>query len=334
MEVGHGENGENSMFSVSILHASVVLKQTSHVKFGKLPDISNITFLLPTDPEDNTSTFSNLPQNNTPPKIFIGCTGWSMKEWVGKVYPTKTPTKNYLKEYAKQFNTIELNTTHYRIPTLSTIEKWKNESTPDFKFCPKIPQTISHRSDLAAGNDQLERFCESILGLEEKLGCCFMQLPPYFGMDRLGLLEHFFKRFPSNIRLAVELRHESIFSSKKNQKEVFDLLKKYNIAWVNTDVAGRRDVLHMHVSTDIAMIRFVGNGLHPTDYERINEWVQRLKHWSLQGLSEIYFFPHEPDNILSPDLSLYLTEELQKAFEVDTRGPQFYEDDGQQMSLF
>jgi len=148
-------------------------------------------------------------------------------------------------------------------------------------------------------------------------------------------LEHFLKRFPSEIRLAIELRHESIFSNKKNQKVVADLLKKYNIAWVNTDVAGRRDVLHLQLTTDIAMIRFVGNDLHSTDYQRIDEWVQKLKDWSKRGLDEIYFFPHEPDNILAPDLSLYLADELQKHFEVITRGPKFYdENDGKQMSLF
>ena len=100
-------------------------------------------------------------------------------------------------------------------------EKWKNESTPDFRFCPKMPQVISHSSDLGANNDALDNFCKNILLLEEKLGCCFMQLPPYFGMDRLPVLEHFFRRFPKEIRLAVELRHESIFSNKKNQKEEF-----------------------------------------------------------------------------------------------------------------
>lgn len=305
------------------------------MKFGKLPDISNVDFSLPTDPEENASVFSKFLKNETPPKIYIGCTGWSMKEWVGKVYPPKTATKDYLKHYARQFNTIELNTTHYRIPTASTIEKWKNESTPDFRFCPKIPQVISHSRDLGASNRSLDAFCEAILGLEEKLGCCFMQLPPYFGMDRMGLLELFFKRFPTNIRLAIELRHESVFLQNNNTEEVFDLLKKYNIAWVITDVAGRRDVLHMRVSSDIAMIRFVGNGLHPTDYQRINAWVQRLKTWTTQGLSKIYFFPHEPDNLLAPDLSLYLLEQLKKEFEVMTRGPKFYEDEGKkQMSLF
>lgn len=304
------------------------------MKFGKLQDISNVDFTLPQDIASNTTVFDKIPRSETLPKIFVGCTGWSMKDWVGKVYPPKTPTKDYLKHYAKQFNTIELNTTHYRIPTFETIEKWKRESASDFRFCPKIPQSISHRSDLGAGNENLFRFCEAIVGLEEKLGCCFMQLPPYFGMDRLGLLENFFKRFPKEIRLAIELRHESIFLQKENINKTFDLLQKYNIAWVITDVAGRRDVCHMGVSTNIAMVRFVGNGLHPTDYERIDKWVQRLKKWTSAGLKEIYFFPHEPDNLLAPDLALYLVEELEKHLEVEVRGPKFHEDDGGQMSLF
>ena len=305
------------------------------MKFGKLPDISYVTFSLPSEPEENMTTLSSFPKQYKPPKIYIGCTGWSMKEWVGKVYPPKTPAKDYLKHYAKQFNTIELNTTHYRIPSEANIKKWKNESTADFRFCPKIPQVISHSSDLGGKNDKLDNFCKNILLLEEKLGCCFLQLPPYFGIDRLAILEHFLSRFPKKIQLAIEFRNESIFSSKKNQKEVADLLKKYNIAWVITDVAGRRDVLHLHLTTDIAMIRFVGNDLHPTDYQRINEWVQKLKSWSILGLTEIYFFAHEPDNILAPDLSLYLTEELNRHFKVITRGPKFYEiDDEKQMSLF
>jgi len=199
-----------------------------NMKFGKLPDISNVDFSLPNDLIGNASFFENLKKENTLPKIFVGCTGWSMKE---------------------------------------------------------IPQSISHSRELGASSEYLKLFCESILGLREKLGCCFMQLPPYFGTERLPILENFLKRFPKEIRLAIELRHESIFF-EKNKNRVFELLNKYNIGWVITDVAGRRDVLHMGVTTDIAMIRFVGNNLHPSDYQRIDAWVEKLKSWTANGLKE------------------------------------------------
>ena len=301
------------------------------MKFGKLPDISNVDFSLPVVSQKNIEVLQT--NKNQPTIIYIGCTGWSMKEWVGKVYPPKTKTKDYLKYYAQQFNTIELNTTHYRIPDLATIEKWKTESTDDFRFCPKILQAVSHRNDMGTGG-LLSAFCDAIILLEKKMGCCFVQLPPYFGADRLGQLENFLERFPKEIPLAVEVRHESWFTNETNLESLFSLLKKYNKSTVITDVAGRRDVCHMRLTNDVAMVRFVGNNLHPTDYQRIDAWVERIKQWSEAGLRELYFFPHEPDNLLAPDLSLYLFQQLQKHVNATVRGPKFHENENQQMSLF
>jgi len=301
------------------------------MKFGKLPDISNVDFSLPDISQKNIEVLKTNNEYQT--TIYVGCTGWSMKEWVGKVYPPKTKTKDYLKHYAQQFNTIELNTTHYRIPDLQTIEKWKTESADDFRFCPKILQAVSHRNEMGIGG-LLNAFCDAIVMLEEKLGCCFIQLPPYFGADRLGQLENFLERFPKEIPLAIEVRHESWFAKEENLEALLFLLKKYNKSTVITDVAGRRDVCHMRLTTGIGMVRFVGNNLHPTDYQRIDAWVERIKEWSAAGLRELYFFPHEPDNLLAPDLSLYLVQQLQKHVDAKVRGPKFHENKDQQMSLF
>lgn len=307
----------------------------SFMKFGKLADISNVDFSLPPDPEETTLVLKKKGQANNPLNFYIGCTGWSMKEWVGKVYPPGTKTKEYLQHYSKQFNTIELNTTHYRTPDKATIQKWKTQSEDDFKFCPKLLQTISHSRDLGTGTGQLLEFCDAIQGLEEKLGCSFMQLPPYFSNDRLKILEAFLKKMPSHIPLALELRHQSWFEHKENQEALFSMLETYNTSTVITDVAGRRDVLHMRLTTPTAMVRFVGNGLHPSDYKRIDEWTDRILHWHKLGLKEVYFFTHEPDNILAPELAKYLADKLQSQKDVITRGPKFYDDGvGEQMSLF
>ena len=174
------------------------------MKFGKLQDISQVNFSLPVDPE-GTSDYLNQLSTKTTPILYVGCTGWSMKEWLGYVYPKNAKTKAYLQHYTTQFNTIELNTTHYRIPTIETIQKWYQESTADFKFCPKIPQAISHSSAMGLADGKLIAFCESIQGLKEKLGCCFMQMPPYFGVDRIGVLEKFLEQFPKILPLAEKL---------------------------------------------------------------------------------------------------------------------------------
>lgn len=305
------------------------------MKFGKLADISNVDFQLPDDPPETAAVLRRSGTAGDPLQVYIGGTGWSTKEWVGKVYPPGTPTKAYLRAYTRQFNTIELNTTHYRIPTPETVERWYAESANDFHFCPKVPQSISHRRDLGLNDSQLERFVEAIAQLREKLGCCFIQLPPFFSYERLGLLERFFQRWPSDIPLAVELRHKSWFAEASRQHRTFEMLADHSIAAVITDVAGRRDVLHMHVTNALTMIRFVGNGLHLSDYRRIDDWVLRLRTWRDRGLGRAYFFTHEPDNILAPELAAYLLEQLKKQAGIAVRGPRLLDAEaGGQMRLF
>jgi uncharacterized protein YecE (DUF72 family) len=304
------------------------------MKFGKLPDIEGVDFSLPAQPDRNHLLLDDLPGQATT-SFYIGCTGWSMKEWVGKVYPKGTKAADYLYHYSRQFNTIEFNTTHYRIPSVEMVDRWRINSPEDFRFCPKIPQTISHSRDLDAGNRNIDLFTERIRGLGSRLGCCFMQLPPYFDPTRLAVLEHFFGRFPTDIPLAIEVRHPAFFADPAAATAFFQLLEQYDRTAVITDVAGRRDVLHLRLTNQRTMIRFVGNGLHPTDYSRIDEWVELLKDWIAAGLSEIYFFPHEPDNILAPDLSVYLFQQLEKIPKLILRGPRLSNPrDGEQISLF
>ena len=308
------------------------------MKFGKLPDISKIDFTLPNNQGVNETLFSRLPKGKKA-HIHIGCTAWSMKEWLGRIYPKATKTKDFLQQYGQQFNSIELNTTHYRIPTLDTIQKWYAETPPDFRFCPKIPQSISHRNDMGLTDGTLQLFCKSIIGLKEKLGCCFMQMPPYFSIQDLARLRLFLENFPKNIPLAVEFRHESWFKNERNFSLATELLAHYGKASVITDVAGRRDVLHNRLTNHIAMVRFVGNAsktaLHPTDFERLDTWVQKLKEWTAKGISEVYFFTHEPDNLLAPEAADYFAKAIQENIPAITRGPKFIDENiGEQMSLF
>jgi uncharacterized protein YecE (DUF72 family) len=305
------------------------------MKFGKLEDISQVDFTLPSDPAGNRKVLSALPERSERAGCYIGCTGWSMPEWIGKVYPKGTKSKDFLKYYSQQFNTIEFNTTHYRIPDISTVDKWHEGAADDFKFCPKVPQSISHSRDLGAGNNSLELFTDVILGLKEKLGACFLQLPPYFGHERLAVLENFLDRWPGAIPLSVEVRHESWFAGADQRRDLFNLLYRKGAGTVITDVAGRRDVLHMALSSGVAMVRFVGNGLHPTDYERIDEWVDRINAWFELGLHELFFFTHEPDNILAPELALYLFEKIKNNSTIKVKGPKLLdEQEGEQMTLF
>ncbi|WP_020534078.1 DUF72 domain-containing protein [Lewinella cohaerens] len=291
------------------------------MKFGKLQNIENVDFTLPADPLANAALLASFPEDEQPMAVYVGCTGWSMKEWVGRWYPKGTKAKDFLPVYAKQFNTIELNTTHYRIPDPDLVAKWCSQVPDDFRFCPKLPQTISHSKSLGLGGDQLPFFWEALGNFGKKLGSCFMQLPPYYGIDRLPQLAQFLSIWPKDFPLAVEFRHESWFAGAANIEEWTEVLTRYGTTAALTDVAGRRDVLHQHLTNQQTMIRFVGNGLHPTDYGRIHAWVRQLAVWKELGLKTVYFFPHEPDNILAPDLAHYLVQYLHETTSITTRGP-------------
>ncbi len=303
--------------------------------FGKVRNIKNIHFSLPNDSPETLRVLTGLPQREGLPHVYIGCTGWSMKEWIGKVYPKNAKPQDYLQYYSRQFNTIELNTTHYRTPSASDIQKWYNSTPDDFRFAPKMLQTVSHSPQLGFGTGLTAQFCEAIAGLEEKLGVCFMQLPPHFTYKNLRILESYLSKFPKDIHLAIELRHEDWFANEHYFKTIFDVLEHYRVSTVITDVAGRRDVLHQRLTTSTAVIRFVGNDLHATDYTRIDEWVVRLKKWFEEGLHEVYFFTHEPDNLNAPDLAKYLHDAVNSQFEAILRGPHFIEEEPpKQISLF
>jgi uncharacterized protein YecE (DUF72 family) len=300
--------------------------------FGKLPSVYQVDFRLPSEPPQNEQVLSaNRSRSN--PNLYIGPTGYNMKPWVGKWYPPGAVERHFLRHYGAQFNTIEHNTTHYRIPDLATIERWRTAVPPDFRFCPKIPQSISHAADLGRSTSDTAIFCEHIAALGTALGPCFMQLPPHFGPRDLLLLEQYISVFPKNIPLAIEVRHPSFFADAAAGEAFFDLLQAFGMHAVITDVAGRRDVAHMRLASATVLIRFVGNGLHPSDYERVKEWSARLAIWFEQGLEAAYFFTHEPDNLLAPELAAYCHEVFSAQMpQVTMRGPQPVA--GQQGSLF
>jgi uncharacterized protein YecE (DUF72 family) len=305
------------------------------MEFGKLANIENVDFSLPSDHKLTALTLSGGQNNGKSKHLYIGCTGWGMKEWVGEVYPKGTKAADYLYHYGKQFNTIELNTTHYRTPSVSDIEKWYQQTPADFRFAPKMLQTISHAKNLGFGTDLTPQYCEAIGGLKEKMGICFMQMPPYFQYNDLKILELYLKNFSNHMPLAIELRHEAWFNTPLYFTTLMDMLMAYKVSTVITDVAGRRDVLHQCLTTKTAVIRFVGNDLHPTDYTRLEAWVQKLKTWYAVGLDEVYFFTHTSDNIKAPKLAKFLHDNFLSHVEgVSTRSPQFLINRPVQTSLF
>lgn len=90
-----------------------------------------------------------------------------------------------------------------------------------------------------------------------------------------------------------------------------------------TDTAGRRDCCHMHLAQSKVFIRYVGNSLHPTDYTRIDDWVNRIQYWLENGLREIYIFMHMHNEAFSPELTVYLVDKLNADCGLNLKKPLF-----------
>jgi uncharacterized protein YecE (DUF72 family) len=284
------------------------------MKFGRLEasKLAQVAWELPEDPPVTQGLLGTLPPRTQPPAIYVGCSVWTDRSFVGTVYPKGTPAKDFLRVYCQQFNTVELNTTFYSIPSVEKVKKWKEAASPGFQFCPKISQSISHSNSLDKQRHLLDVFIGAVRHFEQALGMTFMQLPPYFKPSSMQVLQKLLADIPREFPMAVELRNAAWFSDAVAQQELFSFLQERGIVAVITDVAGRRDVLHQTLTTRCAFIRFTGNNLHATDYTRIDAWVERLHLWLEKGLSTVYFLLHEPEKALCADLAVYVIRQLNK----------------------
>ena len=140
---------------------------------------------------------------------YIGCSGYYYKEWKGLFYPAGLAAKEWFRFYCMHFNTIEINSSFYRIPPAASLDRWYRDSPEDFLFSLKAPRVITHLKRFQIDNSEIRAFYELLAtGLQEKLGCILFQLPPSFTFtaERLRLI-CMQLNFPGS--RVVEFRHES-----------------------------------------------------------------------------------------------------------------------------
>ncbi|HYC86132.1 MAG TPA: DUF72 domain-containing protein [Chryseosolibacter sp.] len=295
------------------------------MEFGKVPSdtLHDIEFSLPADAPETSRVLSQAPAGK--PEVYVGCAKWGRKDWVGSIYPKGTKEADFLKHYGKHFNSIELNATFYRIPKKTQTKSWKDNVGPGFKFCPKFSDKISHLKRFNDVGKLTEIFLDGISGFEEKLGPALLMPHPGMGPKSLETLDNYLQSLPKDLKVFVELRNPKWFSDPAAFDQVSLMLERNKAGSVITDSAGRRDCVHMRLTTPTAFIRFVGNGLHPTDYTRVDQWVARIREWIAQGIHAVYFFMHQQEEIHSPALCKYAIEQLNEKCGTTLTVPEFVE---------
>lgn len=275
------------------------------MQFGKVPDPGIIDFTLPPD-APQTQQLLQKHKMSKPLEVYVGCAKWNKTELKG-FYPRGT--KDELAYYSTQFNSIELNATFYGMPSWQQIVTWRDKTPEDFKFFPKLTNTISHYKRLIDVKEPVENFCNAISNFENKLGMVFLQLHDNFGPKDFDRLQKVLNEFPKGIPLGVEVRNAEWFSNTDVQEKFCELLEKYEMANIIVDTAGRRDMLHMRLTSPVAFIRYVGAN-HSSDMQRLDDWLERIEKWRNEGLQKLYFFVHQNIEEESPLLAAYFIENL------------------------
>ena len=227
-------------------------------------------------------------------EVYIGTSGWIYPHWgSGVFYPAGMKQSEWLNYYTRHFNTVEVNNSFYRLPERHTFEAWR-KSTPDsFRFAVKGSRFITHMKKLNTPEVSAAKFLKNVAGLGEKLAVVLFQLPPFWKVN-LKRLEDFLDYMATQthlprVRTALEIRNPTW-----NSPEVFEILRRYNIAlvfadWPDLDV-------EEPVTADFVYVRRHGpTWLYSSDYspEQLRELAARISGWLRQGKDVFVYFNND-----------------------------------------
>lgn len=250
--------------------------------------------------------------------FYIGCPMWGYKEWVGSFFPRHTPPSDFLRLYSRRLNAVEGNTVFYALPSAETVARWKHETPETFRFCPKVSRSISHAASLINSRDATRELLDCMQGLGSRLGTLFLQLPPSFDFTHLSQLEEYLSGWPTDVRLAVEVRHPS-FYTQQHALKLNSLLQQYHVGRVMMDTrpirigsAEEKQILHarerkpdlplqISVTSDFIFLRYIGHPRMEVNNAFLDAWAWQIAQWIEGGLT-VYAFCHCPYEIHSPDI--------------------------------
>ena len=220
-------------------------------------------------------------------EIVLGTSGWDYPEWVGRVYPRRGAVDR-LKHYAQLFPIVEVNTSFYRLPSVSVVESWVRRTPSRFRFTAKFPQSITHERRLVGADEEMRAFLRVLAPLRNagKLVAALLQLPPSLPFEP-ATVRAFFERIPPDLPVAVEFREPSWLS-----KESFDLLKEFRLSYVVVDEP--RLPIRLERTGPFVYVRWHGHGdplWYDYTYSRgeLEAWVPRVRSLA-EGAEPVYGF--------------------------------------------
>jgi uncharacterized protein YecE (DUF72 family) len=248
--------------------------------------------------------------------LRIGCSGWNYAHWRnGVFYPPRCAARNWLRYYAKHFDTVEVNMTFYRLPKEPIVARWVDESPPGFTFAVKVSRYVTHIKRLLDTPEHLPLLYDRIRPLlrSPKLGPFLWQLPPTFAVDLERLAAVLDYLDGDGRRHAFEFRHASWF-----REETYALLRAHGAALVIGDRPQVNDFQSHELTADFTFVRFHG-GTHGANgnysHRELDAWAERLGRWSADV--DVFAYFNNDWEGYAIENALYLKERLGQPAPVD-----------------
>ena len=216
----------------------------------------------------------------------IGCSGWNYADWRGTFYPQRAPQRRWLELYAERFDTVEVNTTFYRLPKRDAVAAWVDQTPEGFAFSVKASRYLTHIKRLTDLTDGVARFYERIEPLIEaqRLGPVLWQLPGNFHRDDQRLHD-WLQALPGGLH-TIEFRHPSWFAAP-----VMRALRAHGVALTIGDHPERPFQTHQ-ATADWRFVRFHygarGRACNYSESE-LRGWGHRIAQWRRRHAVWAYF---------------------------------------------
>jgi len=206
-------------------------------------------------------------------RLRVGCSGWGYDDWLGGFYPEGTPKSDYLKLYANTFDTVEIDSSYYRIPQPAMAANWRRTVPDGFLFTAKFPKKITHEKKLVQVEEPLSWVYKSMSELRDRLGALVVQLPPSVKYaTHLEPMKEFLGLLDTKIRHAIEFRHKSWF-----RDDVYEMLRAKNVAmaWTENQYVTSPPV----VTADFVYVRLVGERDIEEFKETVKDRSREMREW-------------------------------------------------------
>ena len=246
--------------------------------------------------------------------IRIGCSGWNYASWRESFYPKGLPASRWLEHYASVFDTVEVNTTFYRLARADAVARWVQADAGGFCFAVKSSRYLTHMKRLTDLDRGVRRLYEPLEPLSRagRFGPMLWQLPPNFKRDDERLARAL-EALPEG-RHAYEFRHGSWFCD-----EVYELLRWHGVALAIGDRPGL-DFQSHEITADFTYVRFHhGHRGRRGNYSQteLREWAARIAEWG--SSIDVYAYFNNDWEVFAPRNALDLRRMVGTASGADPR---------------